>query len=129
MSWHKSSPNYAESASNIIRLCVAADRQSGKKTLASLHQQALAYPMPPRRVRRLFEMDRAPFVGFTEYARLLLLCARYLRRTADRLRECADRWDAEADLMELNRRQLTLWNGDGAWEFSGNAGEQKRAAA
>lgn len=128
MSWQTRSPNYAESASNVIRLCVAADRQAGKKTLASLYQQSLDYPMPPRRVRRLFEMDRAPFVGFAEYARLLLLCARYLRRTADRLRECADRWDAEADLMELKHRQLTLWGGDGEWELTGDVRRRAQAA-
>jgi hypothetical protein len=50
-----------------------------------------------------------------------------LRRIADRLRERAERWDAEADLLELKHRQLNLW-GNGEWASHGGGSQQKRAA-
>lgn len=128
-SWRKASPQYADSATKVVRDLVAAQRASGMKTFAAFDVIAPQLQMEPRRVRRLFERDRDPFVSIDEYARLLLLGARALRRIADRLREYADRWDSEADLMELKHRQLNLWgNGDREWASQDGEQPQRRAA-
>ena len=123
-SWQNSPPNHAEEAILLIRNLVAAERQCGKKTIASLMDVAEALQMPRRKPRHLFERDRVPFVGIDEYTRISLLGISYLRRIIDRMRAHADRWEAEADLMELNYLQSrgTEWN------LSGDASPQKRAA-
>lgn len=120
--------DYAESAIEVIRHLVAAHRGTGMGTRAALEVIAPELEMPLRRPRRLFERDRDPHVGIDEYSRLLFLGARILRRIADHLRERADRWDAEADLLEIKHRQLSLWNGAGEWTLRGGAPPQRRAA-
>lgn len=130
VSWRKSPRNYAEPVIGLIRDLVAAHRESGVKTFAAFDDLAPELDLPPRRVRRLFEREGNPWIGIDEYTRLLLRGARVLRGVADKLRERADRWDSEADLLELKHRQLTLWgNGEGEWGAS-NCGEKphRRAA-
>lgn len=124
----KSPHDYAESAREVLCLCVAADRQAGMKTLFSLESQAEAFGMPKRRPRHLFERDRAPFTTKDEFARLLLLGADYLRQAADTFRARADRWDAEADELELKHKQLTLWDRGGEWTSHGGDMPQRKAA-
>ena len=128
MSWQTRPKDYAELAIKVVRDLVAAHRASGAKTVAAIDMIAPELDIQPRRVRRLFERDRNPFVGLDEYRRILLRGARVLRRKAEWHLEQAERLDAEADLMELNHRQLSLWSGDGAWGFSGNVGKQGHAA-
>jgi hypothetical protein len=53
--------------------------------------------MAPRRVRRLFEADRNPMVGIPETYGLLDRAATVLDALAERMRERAERWEAEAD--------------------------------
>lgn len=126
-SWQNSPPNYAEPAISIVRDLVAAHRESGTKTFAALELVAPEVDVNPRRLRRLFERERVPVVRIDEYTRLLLLGARVLRRLIDRQRERADRWEAEADLLELRHRQLTLWGGE-CGESTGGAVPRGRAA-
>lgn len=126
-SWRRLPKDFADPAINVVRLIVAADRECGMKTRASLEIRAPELGIQPRRLRRLFENDRDPIVGTDEYARLLLLGARVLRRIADRLRERIERWEAEADLLESKYRQLTLWGGE--WGKSDGEKSPLRRAA
>jgi hypothetical protein len=123
-SWRKSSPNYAESAINAVRLVVAADRDCGMKTHASIEMRAPHLGLLVRRSRRLFERDRVPHVGLDEWRGVLAGTIRVLRLIADKLREKADRWEAEADLLELQQRQLSLWGG-ATWESGGAASARR----
>lgn len=128
-SWRNSPRNYSEPVIGLIRDLVAAHREGGTKTFAAFDDLAPELDIQPRRIRRLFEREGNPWIDVDEYTRLLLCGARVLRRISDRLRERAERWDAEADLLELKHRQLTLWNGDGEWDTShGGNMPQKRAA-
>lgn len=127
-SWRRLSKDYADPAINVVRLIVAADRQCGMKTSASLEVRAPELQIQPRRLRRLFENDRDPVVGVDEYGRLLLFGARVLRRIADRMRERVEQWEAEADLLEVKHKQLTL-DGDGEWDASHGGKRPLRRAA
>ena len=118
--------NHAESAIGLIRDLVAAHRQFGTKTFAAFDDLAPELDMQPRKIRRLFEREGNPWVGIDEYTRLLLCGARVIRAICDRLRERVERWEAEADLLELKHKQLTLWGGDGEW--NGEELPQRRAA-
>lgn len=128
MSWRKIPPHYVNDASGVVRNLVAAHRETGVKTFAALDLIAPQLDMQPRRVRRLFELDREPLVDLDEYTRILFRGARLLRRLADRLRERAERWESEADLLELKHRQLTL--GEGKEWAQSNCGKRplKRVA-
>ncbi len=65
--WHKSPNDYSEPVIDVVRLIVAADRQAGVKTVASLDLRAPELQEKPRRLRRLFERDRVGFIGLDEY--------------------------------------------------------------
>ena len=127
--WRVSPKGYAESAITVICDVVTAYRQQGDKTHAALELMAPDMDIQPRRVRRLFERDRDPYVDADEYTRILLGAARVLRRIADMLRERSDRWEAHADMLELRHRQLVLWgNGPGECDKNAGAASLRRAA-
>lgn len=121
----KRPPDYAEPAIEVLRLVVAAKRSAGHKTIAALESSAPEFDAPPRRLRHLFERDRTPYVDETEFDRMLLRGAGILRRIAARLRENADRWDAEADWMEKRQQDLR----GGSWGQSNGGEEPHRRAA
>ena len=127
--WQKSPKGYREEAIAVVRDVVTAFRQSGDKTFAALQLMAPDMDEQPRRVRRLFENDRDPYVDIDEYTRILLGAARVLRRIADVIRERADRWEAHADILELRHRQLTLWGSEEKKCGSSGAGGSLRRAA
>ena len=126
-SWQKQPKEYAELAITAVRKVVAAGRGMGMKTHAALDVYAPELELQPRRARRLFERDRDPIVTREECFRVTLLASRVLRSIADKLRDQADHWDQEADILELQQRQLSLWGGQECLS-SGGALLPKRAA-
>ena len=121
----KRPPDYAEPAIEVLRLVVAAKRSTGDKTIAALESSAPEFDAPPRRLRHLFERDRTPYVGIDEFGRFLLRGAGVLRGVASRLREAADRWDAEAEWMEKRHKDL---RGNECWASHGDERSHRRAA-
>lgn len=109
MSW-QNPPNLAELAIGAIRDLVAAYRQSGLKTFAALDDIGPALGMTARHARRLFERDRNPQVSHSQLCSILLRGAALLHKIADELRQRAEFYDAQADRMAAQHRQLTLWD-------------------
>lgn len=128
MSWRNRPKQYAELAIEAVRLVVAACRDSGMKTQAALEVYAPHLALAPRRARRLFERDRDPIVDADECRRITSLASPVLRTIADKLRERADHWDQEADLLEMKQRQLDLWGGSNCYSNSGGDLPLRRAA-
>jgi hypothetical protein len=128
LSWRKSPNSYAEQVIEVVRLIVAADRQAGMKTIASLETRAPELLEQPRRLRRLFERDRVGFIGADELGRFLLLGARVLRQIAQRHRELAAHADEQAAAFEARHRQMNLWGNGGTGWVGYDVRKQRRAA-
>ena len=98
-------PEQTEIVRAALRNLVAAFRQTGHKTLAAFTGISVHIGLSSRKWRHVFEGDREPTREEWEAMRG---APRLLRRIAERLRLQADRWDAEADLLERQQEQYSL---------------------
>lgn len=122
-SWKFLLPAHTESAIDAVRLVVAALRTRGLKSEHAIQTAAPSLGVSAKRVRTLFYRDGTPIVLADEWDALRVRAAAVLRREADKLRQKAAEYEAQAD--QLDRAQLSLWETN---ECQYGAGSRKVAA-